>query len=58
MAIGIAVDILGCTGSLEERVTTLNKIIQIAAELKELGDLFAFSSIMKALEMPQVRIDQ
>lgn len=56
MAIGIAVDILGCTGSSEERVTTLNKIIQIAVELKELGDFFAFSSIMKALEMPQVRI--
>ncbi|XP_073449217.1 breast cancer anti-estrogen resistance protein 3 isoform X1 [Aquarana catesbeiana] len=54
MAIGIAVDILGCTGSSEERVTTLNKIIQIAVELKELGDFFAFSSIMKALEMPQI----
>lgn len=56
MAIGIAVDILGCTSSSEERVATLNKIIQIAVELKELGDFFAFSSIMKALEMPQVRM--
>ncbi|XP_072275966.1 breast cancer anti-estrogen resistance protein 3 isoform X2 [Pyxicephalus adspersus] len=54
MAIGIAVDILGCTGSPEERVATLNKIIQIAVELKELGDFYAFSSIMKALEMPQI----
>ncbi|KAM9290511.1 breast cancer anti-estrogen resistance protein 3 homolog, partial [Gastrophryne carolinensis] len=54
MAIGIAVDILGCTGSLEERVTTLNKIIQVAVELKELGDFFSLSSIMKALEMPQI----
>ncbi|XP_063795934.1 breast cancer anti-estrogen resistance protein 3 isoform X1 [Pseudophryne corroboree] len=54
MAIGIAVDILGCTGNLEERVATLNKIIQLAVELKDLGDYFAFTSIMKALEMPQI----
>lgn len=56
MAIGIAVDILGCTGNLEERVATLNRIIQVAVELKEsMGDLYAFSAIMKALEMPQVK---
>ncbi|XP_073427520.1 breast cancer anti-estrogen resistance protein 3 isoform X2 [Dendrobates tinctorius] len=54
MAIGIAVDILGCTGNLEERVATLNKIIQLAVELKDLGDYFAFTSIMKALDMPQI----
>ncbi|KAM3915439.1 breast cancer anti-estrogen resistance protein 3 isoform 2-T2 [Leptodactylus fuscus] len=54
MAIGIAVDILGCTGNLEERVATLNKIIQLAVELKDLGDFFAFTSIMKALDMPQI----
>ncbi|XP_053326094.1 breast cancer anti-estrogen resistance protein 3 isoform X2 [Spea bombifrons] len=54
MAIGIAVDILGCTGSLEERVVTLNKIIQLAVELKYLGDFYAFSAIMKALDMPQI----
>lgn len=55
MAIGIAVDILGCTGSLEERAATLNKIIQVAVELKDsMGDLYSFSAIMKALEMPQV----
>ncbi|KFP82686.1 Breast cancer anti-estrogen resistance protein 3, partial [Apaloderma vittatum] len=60
MAIGIAVDILGCTGSLEDRAATLNRIIQVAVELKEsLGDLYAFSAIMKALEMPQVsRLEQ
>lgn len=60
MAIGIAVDILGCTGSLEERVATLNRIIQVAVELKDsMGDLYAFSAIMKALEMPQVtRLEQ
>ncbi|XP_077189037.1 breast cancer anti-estrogen resistance protein 3 isoform X2 [Paroedura picta] len=60
MAIGIAVDILGCTGSLEERVATLNRIIQVAVELKDsMGDLYAFSAVMKALEMPQVtRLEQ
>ncbi|KAM4640563.1 breast cancer anti-estrogen resistance protein 3 isoform 2-T2 [Discoglossus pictus] len=55
MAIGIAVDILGCTGNLEERVATLNKIIQLAVELKDLGDFYAFSAIMKALDMPQIK---
>ncbi|XP_040262610.1 breast cancer anti-estrogen resistance protein 3 isoform X1 [Bufo bufo] len=54
MAIGIAVDILGCTGNLDERVATLNKIIQLAVEVKDLGDFFAFTSIMKALDMPQI----
>ncbi|KFP32931.1 Breast cancer anti-estrogen resistance protein 3, partial [Colius striatus] len=60
MAIGIAVDILGCTGNLDDRAATLNKIIQVAVELKDsLGDLYAFSAIMKALEMPQVtRLEQ
>ncbi|XP_074859065.1 breast cancer anti-estrogen resistance protein 3 isoform X2 [Carettochelys insculpta] len=60
MAIGIAVDILGCTGNLEERAATLNRLIQVAVELKDsLGDLYAFSAIMKALEMPQIaRLDQ
>lgn len=59
MAIGIAVDILGCTGNLEDRAATLNKIIQVAVELKDsLGDLYAFSAIMKALEMPQVKKNQ
>lgn len=57
MAIGIAVDILGCTGNVEDRAATLNRIIQVAVELKDsLGDLYAFSAIMKALEMPQVKI--
>ncbi|KAL4634904.1 breast cancer anti-estrogen resistance protein 3 [Arapaima gigas] len=59
MAIGVAVDILGCTGSLEERAATLNRIILVALELKDsMGDLFAFSAIMKALDMPQItRLD-
>ncbi|XP_004582098.2 breast cancer anti-estrogen resistance protein 3 isoform X2 [Ochotona princeps] len=55
MAIGVAVDILGCTGSLEDRAATLNRIIQVAVELKDaMGDLYSFSAIMKALDMPQV----
>ncbi|XP_069497943.1 breast cancer anti-estrogen resistance protein 3 isoform X2 [Ambystoma mexicanum] len=60
MAIGIAVDILGCTGNLEERTSTLNKIIQVAVELKDfLGDMYAFSAVMKALDMPQItRLEQ
>ncbi|NXM77844.1 BCAR3 protein, partial [Serilophus lunatus] len=60
MAIGIAVDILGCTGNVEDRAATLNRIIQVAVELKDsLGDLYAFSAIMKALEMPQItRLEQ
>ncbi|XP_058394547.1 breast cancer anti-estrogen resistance protein 3 isoform X4 [Diceros bicornis minor] len=54
MAIGIAVDILGCTGTLEDRAATLNRIIQVAVELKDsMGDLYSFSAVMKALEMPQ-----
>lgn len=55
MAIGIAVDILGCTGTLEDRAATLNRVIQVAVELKDsMGDLYSFSAIMKALEMPQI----
>lgn len=55
MAIGVAVDILGCTGSMEERASTLNRIILVAEELKDtMGDLYAFTALMKALDMPQV----
>uniref|UniRef100_A0A4X1U180 BCAR3 adaptor protein, NSP family member n=1 Tax=Sus scrofa TaxID=9823 RepID=A0A4X1U180_PIG len=55
MAIGIAVDILGCTGTLEDRAATLHRVIQVAVELKDsMGDLYAFSAVMKALEMPQI----
>ncbi|XP_069795378.1 breast cancer anti-estrogen resistance protein 3 isoform X2 [Narcine bancroftii] len=60
LTIGIAVDILGCTGSLEERAAVLAKIIQLALELKySMGDLYAFSAIMKSLDMPQItRLEQ
>ncbi|XP_053446284.1 breast cancer anti-estrogen resistance protein 3 isoform X2 [Nycticebus coucang] len=55
MAIGVAVDVLGCTGTLEDRAATLNRIIQVAVELKDsMGDLYSFSAVMKALEMPQI----
>ncbi|XP_029987902.1 breast cancer anti-estrogen resistance protein 3 isoform X2 [Sphaeramia orbicularis] len=55
MAIGVAVDILGCTGSVEERASTLNRIILVAMELKDaVGDLFAFTALMKALDLPQI----
>uniref|UniRef100_A0A8C6T638 BCAR3 adaptor protein, NSP family member n=1 Tax=Neogobius melanostomus TaxID=47308 RepID=A0A8C6T638_9GOBI len=55
LAIGVAVDILGCTGSVEERTSTLNRIILVATELKDtVGDLFAFTALMKALDMPQI----
>ncbi|XP_055497418.1 breast cancer anti-estrogen resistance protein 3 isoform X1 [Leucoraja erinacea] len=60
LTIGIAVDILGCTGSVEERAAVLAKIIQLALELKySMGDLYAFSAIMKTLDMPQItRLEQ
>ncbi|XP_051867152.1 breast cancer anti-estrogen resistance protein 3 isoform X2 [Pristis pectinata] len=60
LTIGIAVDILGCTGSVEERAAVLAKIIQLALELKySMGDLYAFSAVMKTLDMPQItRLEQ
>ncbi|XP_029440910.1 breast cancer anti-estrogen resistance protein 3-like [Rhinatrema bivittatum] len=60
IALGIVVDILGCSGTVAERAATLHKIIQLAVELKaSAGDLFAFSAVMQALEFPQiVRLDQ
>ncbi|XP_041863109.1 breast cancer anti-estrogen resistance protein 3 isoform X2 [Melanotaenia boesemani] len=55
MAIGVAVDILGCTGSVEERASALNRIILVAMELKDsVGDLYAFTALMKALDLPQI----
>ncbi|XP_056136271.1 SH2 domain containing 3Cb [Lampris incognitus] len=60
MSIMLAVDVLGCTGTTEERAGLLHKIIQIAAELKSnLGNMFGFAAIMRALELPQVtRLEQ
>lgn len=55
MSIMMAVDLLGCTGSTEERAALLHKTIQLAAELKSsLGNMFSFAAVMRALELPQV----
>ncbi|XP_024119302.1 SH2 domain-containing protein 3C [Oryzias melastigma] len=55
MAIMLAVHVLGCTGTHEERAVLLQKIIQIAAELKNTtGNMFGFSAVMRALELPQM----
>nr|XP_033817074.1 SH2 domain-containing protein 3C isoform X1 [Geotrypetes seraphini] len=60
MSIMIAVDILGCTGSTEERASLLHKRIQLAAELKTtMGNMFSFAAVMNALEMAQIaRLEQ
>ncbi|NWJ02325.1 SH2D3 protein, partial [Crypturellus undulatus] len=60
MSIMIAVDILGCTGSTEERAALLHKSIQLAAELKStMGNMFSFAAVMNALEMTQIaRLEQ
>lgn len=51
----MAVDILGCTGTVNQRAALLHKFILLAKALKEHAhDLFSFSAVMKALEMPQV----
>ncbi|XP_067398215.1 SH2 domain-containing protein 3C isoform X1 [Emydura macquarii macquarii] len=55
MSIMMAVDILGCTGSTEERAALLHKTIQLAAELKStMGNMFSFAAVMNALEMTQI----
>ncbi|KAI1886524.1 hypothetical protein AGOR_G00196640 [Albula goreensis] len=55
IALGVAVDILGCTGTVGQRATVLHKVIQLAQELCHTArDLYAFSAVMKALELPQV----
>ncbi|XP_067259441.1 breast cancer anti-estrogen resistance protein 3 homolog isoform X3 [Chanodichthys erythropterus] len=55
LALGVAVDLLGCTGTVGKRATVLHRIIQLAQELRNTTqDLYAFSAVMKALELPQV----
>uniref|UniRef100_A0A3Q3WR74 SH2 domain containing 3A n=1 Tax=Mola mola TaxID=94237 RepID=A0A3Q3WR74_MOLML len=55
IALGVAVDILGCTGTVSQRATVLNKLILLAQALKEhTHNLYSFSAVMKALEMPQI----
>ncbi|XP_051242547.1 breast cancer anti-estrogen resistance protein 3 homolog isoform X1 [Dicentrarchus labrax] len=55
IALGVAVDILGCTGTVSQRATVLHKLILLAQALKEhTSNLYSFSAVMKALEMPQI----
>ncbi|XP_071360563.1 breast cancer anti-estrogen resistance protein 3 homolog isoform X2 [Trachinotus anak] len=55
IALGVAVDILGCTGTVSQRATVLHKVILLAQALKEHAhNLYSFSAVMKALEMPQI----
>uniref|UniRef100_A0A672Z7D4 Breast cancer anti-estrogen resistance protein 3-like n=1 Tax=Sphaeramia orbicularis TaxID=375764 RepID=A0A672Z7D4_9TELE len=55
LALGVAVDILGCTGTVSQRATCVHKLILLAQALKEHAhNLFSFSAMMKALEMPQI----
>uniref|UniRef100_A0A3B4XX05 Breast cancer anti-estrogen resistance protein 3-like n=1 Tax=Seriola lalandi dorsalis TaxID=1841481 RepID=A0A3B4XX05_SERLL len=55
IALGVAVDILGCTGTVSQRATVLHKVISLAQALKEHAhNLYSFSAVMKALEMPQI----
>uniref|UniRef100_A0A3P8ZLA2 SH2 domain containing 3Ca n=1 Tax=Esox lucius TaxID=8010 RepID=A0A3P8ZLA2_ESOLU len=60
MSIMMAVDLLGCTGSTEERASLLHKTIQLAAQLKSnLGNMFGFAAVMRALDLPQIsRLEQ
>ncbi|XP_038141265.1 breast cancer anti-estrogen resistance protein 3 homolog isoform X2 [Cyprinodon tularosa] len=55
ITLGVAVDILGCTGTVNQRATVLHKVIMLAQALKEnVHNLFSFSAVMKALEMSQI----
>ncbi|KAJ3604973.1 hypothetical protein NHX12_027024 [Muraenolepis orangiensis] len=60
MSIMVAVDLLGCTGTTEERAALLHKTILLAAELKTcLGNMFGFAAVMRALDLPQIsRLEQ
>uniref|UniRef100_A0A3P8USS6 SH2 domain-containing protein n=1 Tax=Cynoglossus semilaevis TaxID=244447 RepID=A0A3P8USS6_CYNSE len=55
LALGVAVDVLGCTGTVSQRATVLHKFILLAQALKDHAhDLYSFSAVMKALDMSQV----
>lgn len=55
IALGMAVDILGCTGTVSQRAAVIHKFILLAQALKDHAhDLFSFSAVMKAMELPQV----
>ncbi|XP_029353783.1 breast cancer anti-estrogen resistance protein 3 isoform X2 [Echeneis naucrates] len=55
ISLGVAVDILGCTGTVNQRATVLHKIILLAQALKDHAhNFYSFSAVMKGLEMPQI----
>ncbi|XP_068444751.1 LOW QUALITY PROTEIN: breast cancer anti-estrogen resistance protein 3 homolog [Clinocottus analis] len=55
ISLGIAVDLLGCTGTVSQRATVLHKLILLAQALKESAhNLYSFSAVMAALELPQI----
>ncbi|XP_074059806.1 SH2 domain-containing protein 3A [Macrotis lagotis] len=57
LALAAAIAVVGCSGSVAERVDTLLGLIQLALALRApggTGDLFALSSVMTALQLPQI----
>lgn len=55
IALGMAVDILGCTGTVSQRAAVIHKFILLAQALKDHAhDLFSFSAVMKTMDLPQV----
>ncbi|XP_068939001.1 SH2 domain-containing protein 3A [Petaurus breviceps papuanus] len=57
LALAAAVAVVGCSGPVAERVATLLGLIQLALALRApggTGDLFALSSVMTALQLPQI----
>ncbi|XP_027706634.1 SH2 domain-containing protein 3A isoform X1 [Vombatus ursinus] len=62
LALAAAIAVVGCSGPVAERVATLLGLIQLALALRApggTGDLFALSSVMTALQLPQItRLEQ
>ncbi|XP_036615964.1 SH2 domain-containing protein 3A isoform X2 [Trichosurus vulpecula] len=57
LALAAAIAVVGCSGPVAERVATLLGLIQLALALRApggTGDLFALSSVMTALQLPQI----
>ncbi|KAM9446224.1 SH2 domain containing 3Cb isoform 1-T2 [Clarias gariepinus] len=55
MSIMLAMVLLGCTGSVDERGSLLHRMISLASELKtNLGNMFGFAAVMRVLELPQI----
>ncbi|XP_072458147.1 SH2 domain-containing protein 3A [Notamacropus eugenii] len=57
LALAAAIAVVGCSGPVAERVATLLGLIQLALALRTpggTGDLFALSSVMTALQLPQI----